>query len=104
MRGQATHWTKPASDGHGGILIEDGVQSDAASNANTGARAGPPKYLWVFDQKPPYGEGHERRDGPMLLQNSFWGVEQKFLKPLMRGARGHVRDHIDGSEINLGSP
>ena len=30
-----THWTKPVSDGHGGILIEDPVQNDAAPNANT---------------------------------------------------------------------
>jgi len=31
---------------------------------------------------------------PILLQMSFWGVEQKFLEPLMRFARGDVRDHI----------
>jgi hypothetical protein len=31
---------------------------------------------------------------PILLQNSFWGVERKFLEPLMRFARGDVRDHI----------
>jgi 3-hydroxymyristoyl/3-hydroxydecanoyl-(acyl carrier protein) dehydratase len=30
-----THWTKPVSDGHGGILIEDPVENDAAPNANT---------------------------------------------------------------------
>ncbi len=30
-----THWTKPVSDGHGGILIEDPVQNDVAPNANT---------------------------------------------------------------------
>jgi len=35
--GEATHWTKPVSAGHGAILIEDPVQSDAASNANAGA-------------------------------------------------------------------
>ena len=32
-----THWTKPVSDGHGGILIEDPVQNDAAPNANAAA-------------------------------------------------------------------
>jgi hypothetical protein len=37
----------------------------------------------------------EVREGPILLQKSFWGVEQKFLEPLMRFARGDVRDHID---------
>jgi hypothetical protein len=37
-----------------------------------------------------------------LLQKSFWGVEQKFLEPLMRFARGDVRDHIDWSKIDLG--
>jgi hypothetical protein len=31
---------------------------------------------------------------PILLQKSFWGVELKFLEPLMRFARGDVRDHI----------
>jgi hypothetical protein len=24
----------------------------------------------------------------------FWGVERKFLEPLMRFARGDVRDHV----------
>jgi hypothetical protein len=38
---------------------------------------------------------HEVRLVPILLQKSFWGVEQKFLEPLMRFARGDVRDHID---------
>ena len=46
----------------------------------------------------------DRRLGPILLQKSFWGVEQKFLEPLMRFARGDVRDHIDWSKIDLGSP
>jgi len=32
---------------------------------------------------------------PILLQKSFWGVERKFLEPLMRFARGNVRDQID---------
>jgi hypothetical protein len=31
---------------------------------------------------------------PILLQKPFWGVEQKFLEPLMHFARGDVRDHI----------
>jgi hypothetical protein len=40
--------------------------------------------------------GHPKvRKGPMLLQKSFWDVEQKFLEPLMRFARDDVRDHID---------
>jgi hypothetical protein len=30
----------------------------------------------------------------ILLQKSFWGGERKFLEPLMRLARGDVRDHI----------
>jgi hypothetical protein len=34
------------------------------------------------------------RFAPILLQKSFWGVERKFLEPLMRFARGDVRDHI----------
>jgi hypothetical protein len=42
-------------------------------------------------------------NGPILLQKSFWGVEQKFLEPLMRFARGDVRDHIDWSKIDLRS-
>jgi len=32
--------------------------------------------------------------GSIVLQNSIWGVEQKFLEPLMRFAGGDVRDHI----------
>ncbi len=36
----------------------------------------------------------EVRFVPILLQKSFWGVELKFLEPLMRFARGDVRDHI----------
>ena len=44
------------------------------------------------------------RDGPILLQKSFWGVEQKLLEPLTRFARGDVRDHIDGSKIYSGAP
>jgi hypothetical protein len=31
---------------------------------------------------------------PILLQKSFWGVERKFLEPLVRFARGDVSDHI----------
>ena len=34
------------------------------------------------------------RNVPILLQKSFWGVERKFLDPLVRFARGDVRDHI----------
>jgi hypothetical protein len=28
------------------------------------------------------------------LQKSFWGVERKFSEPMMRFARGDVRDHV----------
>jgi hypothetical protein len=38
----------------------------------------------------------------ILLQKSFWGDGRKFLEPLMRFARGDVRDHIDPSEIDHG--
>ena len=40
----------------------------------------------------------------ILLQKSFWGGERKFLKPLMRLARGDMRDHIASSKIDHGSP
>jgi hypothetical protein len=30
----------------------------------------------------------------ILLQKSFWGVERKFLEPLMRFALGDVRDRV----------
>ena len=40
----------------------------------------------------------------ILLQNSFWGDERKFLEPLMRFTRGDVRDHIVSSKIDHGSP
>jgi hypothetical protein len=32
--------------------------------------------------------------GRILLQKSFWGAERKFREPLVRFARGDVRDHI----------
>jgi hypothetical protein len=41
---------------------------------------------------------------PILLQKSFWEGERKFLEPLMRFARGEVRDHIVSSEIDRGPP
>jgi hypothetical protein len=31
---------------------------------------------------------------PIVLKKSFWGVERKFLEPLMRFMRSDVRDHI----------
>src|SRR5256885_17139636 len=31
---------------------------------------------------------------PIVLQNSFWGDDQKFSEPLMPFARGDMRDHI----------
>jgi hypothetical protein len=37
---------------------------------------------------------------PILLQKSFWEGERKFLEPLMRFARGDVRDHIVSSKID----
>ena len=39
-----------------------------------------------------------------MLQKSFWGDERKFLEPLMRFARGDVRDHIVSSKIDHGPP
>jgi hypothetical protein len=42
--------------------------------------------------------------GPILLQKSFWGVERKFLGPLMRFTRGDVRDHIVSRQIDHGPP
>jgi len=41
---------------------------------------------------------------PILLKKSFWEGEQKFLEPLMRFARGDVRDHIVSSKIDHGPP
>jgi hypothetical protein len=32
---------------------------------------------------------------PIVLKKSFLGDERNFLGPLMRFARGDVRDHID---------
>jgi hypothetical protein len=31
---------------------------------------------------------------PIVLKKVFWGDERKFLEPLMRFARGDMRDHI----------
>jgi hypothetical protein len=39
-----------------------------------------------------------------MLQKSFWGGERKILEPLMRFARGDVRDHIASSKIDHGPP
>jgi hypothetical protein len=36
----------------------------------------------------------------IVLQKPFWGDERKFLEPLMRFARGDVRDHIVSSKID----
>ena len=49
------------------------------------------------------GPGDVRFEG-ILLQNSFWGDERKFLEPLMRLTRGDVRDHIVSSKIDHGPP
>jgi hypothetical protein len=46
----------------------------------------------------------EVRFVPILLQKSFWGGEGKFLQPLMRFARGDVRDHIVSFKIDHGPP
>jgi hypothetical protein len=48
--------------------------------------------------------GSDGLKGPILLQKSFWGGERKFLKPLMRFARGDMGDHIASSKIDHGSP
>ena len=46
----------------------------------------------------------EVRFVPILLQKSFWGVERKFLEPLMRFTRGDVRGYIVSSKIDNGPP
>jgi hypothetical protein len=42
-----------------------------------------------------------------VLKKSFWGDERKFLEPLMRFARGDVRDHIvsrkKATELRIGA-
>jgi hypothetical protein len=48
--------------------------------------------------------GRKGRFWRILLQKSFWVGERKFLKPLMRFARGDMRDHIASSKIDHGSP
>jgi hypothetical protein len=40
----------------------------------------------------------------ILLKKSFRGGDQKFLEPLMRLARGDVRDQIASSKIDHGPP
>jgi len=40
----------------------------------------------------------------IVLKKSFWGGERKFLEPLMRFARGDVRDHFVSSKIDHGPP
>jgi hypothetical protein len=48
--------------------------------------------------------GPADRFAPILLPKSFWGVERKFLEPLVRFARGDVRDHIGCSKNDHGPP
>jgi hypothetical protein len=48
--------------------------------------------------------GGDFRFWQILLQKSFRGGERKFLEPLMRLARGDVRDHIASSKIDHGPP
>jgi len=36
------------------------------------------------------------------LKKSFWDDKRNFLEPLMRFARGDVRDHINSSLIDHG--
>jgi hypothetical protein len=65
------------------------------ANGVVGTRAANAK----LDRPVPDGFGTGGRSAPVdtvpiLLQKSFWGGERKFLDPLMRFARGDVRDHI----------
>jgi hypothetical protein len=73
-----------------------------------------PSY-WLGDFNYPFKSiGRERaarnerlwngRSWRILLQKSFRGGERKFLEPLMRLARGDVRDHIASSKIDHGPP
>jgi hypothetical protein len=41
-----------------------------------------------------FKQGCDVASWQILLQKSFWAGERKFLEPLMRFARGDVRDHI----------
>ena len=41
---------------------------------------------------------------PIVLKKSFLADERKFLGPLMRFARGDVRDHIVSHENDHGPP
>jgi len=40
---------------------------------------------------------------PIVLKKSFWGDERKFLEPLMRFARGDMRDHIVSHKTDHGA-
>jgi hypothetical protein len=45
---------------------------------------------------------HHVRFVPIVLQKSFWTDQRNFLGPLMRFARGDVRDHIVLAKIDHG--
>jgi hypothetical protein len=45
--------------------------------------------------------GDVRSQGDIVAK-VFWGVERKFLEPLMRFTRGDVRDRIASSKIDHG--
>src|SRR5665811_2343345 len=46
--------------------------------------------------------GRHVRFVPILLQKSFWGAGQIFPGPLMRFARGDMRDHIASHKNDYG--
>jgi hypothetical protein len=49
------------------------------------------------------GLGDDIRLWQILLKKSFWGDERKFLGPLMRFARGDMRDHIVSHKTDHGA-
>jgi hypothetical protein len=47
--------------------------------------------------------GRQVRFVPILLQKSFWGADRNFSGPLMRFARGDMRDHIVSHKSDHGA-
>jgi hypothetical protein len=48
------------------------------------------------------GEVDDFQSSLDIVAKSFWGDERKFLEPLMRFARGNLKDHIVSSKIEHG--
>jgi hypothetical protein len=72
------------------------------SKLYTGKASGLVKQIILADRDVADGSKPEKLNESICFPQSFWGVERKFLEPLMRFTRGDVRDRIASSKIDHG--